>query len=40
MQRVLETLFGRRVDLTTPDSLSKYFRGQVVASAQVLYDAA
>jgi predicted nucleotidyltransferase len=40
MQRELTRLFGRRVDLTTPGSLSKYFRDDVLATAQVLYDAA
>ncbi len=40
MQRALEPLLGREVDLTTPGSLSKYFRDEVLASAQVLYDAA
>src|SRR4051812_44250112 len=40
MQRELSQLFGRPVDLTTPASLSKYFRDSVVAGAQVLYDAA
>jgi len=40
MQRELGELFGRPVDLNTPGSLSKYFRDTVLASAQVLYDAA
>jgi predicted nucleotidyltransferase len=40
MQRELAELFGRKVDLTTPGSLSKYFRDDVLATAQVLYDAA
>ena len=40
MQRALEQLLGRKVDLTTRGSLSKYFRDDVLASAQVLYDAA
>lgn len=40
MQRELGCLFGRNVDLTTPASLSKYFRDDVLAHAQVLYDAA
>jgi predicted nucleotidyltransferase len=39
MQRELAELFGRDVDLTTPGSLSKYFRDEVMAAAQVLYDA-
>jgi predicted nucleotidyltransferase len=40
MQHRLGELFGRTVDLTTPGSLSKYFRDDVVATAKVLYDAA
>jgi len=30
-------LGGRRVDLRTPEDLSRYFRDDVVASAEVLY---
>lgn len=40
MERTLSRLFGRPVDLNTPGSLSKYFREQVMESAEVLYDAA
>lgn len=40
MQNLLAEMFGRNVDLNTPGSLSKYFRDDVLASAQVLYDAA
>src|SRR5437773_5665349 len=40
MQRALGELLGRKVDLITPGSLSKYFRSDVLASARVLYDAA
>ena len=40
MQSELAELFGRQVDLTTPGSLSKYFREDVLATAEVLYDAA
>lgn len=40
MQQGLAQLFGRKVDLTTRGSLSRYFRDDVLASAQVLYDAA
>ena len=40
MQDELRQIFGRAVDLTTPGSLSKYFRDRVLASAVVLYDAA
>lgn len=39
-ERDLKHLFGRQVDLTTPGSLSKYFRDEVLAAAEVLYDAA
>jgi uncharacterized protein len=40
LQEKLTTIFGRQVDLTTPGSLSKYFREEVVRSAEVIYDAA
>ena len=40
MEQELSRLFGRRVDLNTPGSLSKYFRDKVMESAEVLYDAA
>jgi uncharacterized protein len=40
MQNELHQLLGREVDLTTPGSLSKYFRDSVLSSAVVLYDAA
>jgi uncharacterized protein len=40
MQDKLSALFNRQVDLTTPGSLSKYFRDGILASAEVLYDAA
>lgn len=36
----LSELLGRRVDLNLPDSLSKYFRDEVLRAAEVLYDAA
>ncbi len=39
MQDELSALFGRAVDLHTPASLSRYFRDEVVQSAQVLYAA-
>src|SRR2546423_12838424 len=35
----LTGLFGRQVDLHTPASLSRYFRDEVRASAEVLYAA-
>lgn len=40
MQDKLSVLFNRQVDLTTPGSLSKYFRDDVLAAAEVIYDAA
>jgi predicted nucleotidyltransferase len=40
MQRELSILLGgREVDLRTPGELSRYFRDQVLASAQVQYAA-
>ena len=39
VQAALSELLGRRVDLHTPHSLSKYFREQVLAEAGVLYAA-
>ena len=40
IQNELSTLLGRRVDLHTPNSLSKYFRNEVLAEAKQLYVAA
>lgn len=40
MQHALSRMFGRQVDLTTPGSISKYFRDDVLNSAVVIYDAA
>lgn len=40
LQKDLSNLLGRKVDLTTPGSLSKYFRDDVLATSKVLYDAA
>ena len=40
MQDELSELLGRKVDLHTANSLSKYFRDQVLAEAEVQYDAA
>lgn len=36
----LEKIFGRPVDLTTPDALSKYIRKKVMRSARVIYERA
>ena len=40
MQDELSELLGRKVDLHTPNSLSKYFRDEVLKEAQVQYVAA
>lgn len=40
MEEELSDLFGgRKADLRTPQDLSRYFRGDVVATAEVQYDA-
>ncbi len=38
MERELSEVFGRKVDLRTPEDLSRYFREQVLASALVQYE--
>ncbi len=38
LERELSSMFGRKVDLRTPDELSRYFRDDVVRSALVQYD--
>ena len=41
MERELSEILGyRKVDLRTPQELSKYFRGEVLAHAEVQYAAA
>jgi predicted nucleotidyltransferase len=40
IQDELSALFGRKVDLNTPGSLSKYFRDEVWGEAEALYVAA
>ncbi len=40
IQQELSMLLGRKVDLHTPQSLSRYFRDQVLAEAQVQYEQA
>jgi predicted nucleotidyltransferase len=41
MERELSEILGnRKVDLRTPQELSKYFRGEVIAQAEVQYAAA
>jgi predicted nucleotidyltransferase len=37
MQDELSVLLGRKVDLNTPNFLSRYFRDQVLSEAKVLY---
>jgi predicted nucleotidyltransferase len=37
LQRELSALLGRKVDLNTPNSLSRYFRDKVLAEAEVTY---
>jgi predicted nucleotidyltransferase len=38
MEEELSSLFrGRRVDLRTPQELSRYFRDEVIAEAEVQY---
>ena len=34
----ITALLGRKVDLRTPQELSRYFRDEVVASARVQYE--
>jgi len=40
MQRELSELLGRKVDLNTAADLSPYFRDEVLAEAEVVYDTA
>jgi predicted nucleotidyltransferase len=40
MERELSEILGHKVDLNTPGFLSKYFRDEIIAEAEVLYDAA
>ncbi len=37
METELTAVFGRQVDLNTPQDLSRYFRDSVVAEARTLY---
>jgi predicted nucleotidyltransferase len=37
MERELSKILGRKVDLNTPNFLSRYFRDEVLAEAQVQY---
>ncbi|OGZ34429.1 MAG: hypothetical protein A2174_01505 [Candidatus Portnoybacteria bacterium RBG_13_41_18] len=38
IQNKLSQAAGRRVDLLTPEALSKYFRDDVLAEAEVIYE--
>jgi predicted nucleotidyltransferase len=39
MEREMSELFGgRKVDLRTPDDLSRYFRADVLANARIIYE--
>jgi len=40
MELELSEILGHKVDLNTPGFLSKYFRDEIIAEAEVLYDAA
>jgi len=37
MEEELSSLFGRTVDLRTPQDLSRYFRDEVLETAEVQY---
>jgi len=37
IQEELSTIVGREVDLKTPNSLSRYFRDEILSKAKVLY---
>ena len=39
MELELSELLGRKVDLRSPEEISKYFRDKVVAGALLIYDA-
>lgn len=38
MERELSEVIGRKVDLRTPDELSRYFRDDVLSEAEVQYE--
>ena len=40
IQDELSAMWGPRVDLNTPDSLSRFFRDRVLRDAESVYDAA
>jgi predicted nucleotidyltransferase len=37
MERELSSILGRKVDLRTPQELSKYFRDEVLSQAEIQY---
>src|SRR5690348_11529653 len=38
MESELTSIFGRQVDLKTPNDLSPYFRDEVLSQAKIIYD--
>ena len=38
MERQLSGMIGRKVDLRTPNELSVYFRDNVIAEAEIIYE--
>jgi hypothetical protein len=38
MERQLSEMIGRKVDLRTPNELSVYFRDNVIAEAEIIYE--
>ena len=40
MQREFSEILGRKADFNTPQDLSRYIRAEILAEAEVLYDAA
>jgi predicted nucleotidyltransferase len=38
IQEELSAIVGKEVDLKTPNSLSRYFRDEVLSQAKVLYE--
>jgi uncharacterized protein len=39
MERELSEIIGRKVDLRTPEDLSRYFRDEVISTSEELYAA-
>lgn len=38
LQRRLGEFVGRKIDLLTPDSLSKFFKDQIINEAEIIYE--